>query len=106
MKTIKLILILCISVISLLSCEKESSENTPETNAIIQGYDLSLCACCGGWIINIEGNEDRDRFSQLPANSGIDLDKAEFPLSVKIEWSESDAFCDRGIIIESIQIIE
>ena len=36
-----------------------------ESTAVISGYDMALCACCGGWIINIDGQEFEKRFNRL-----------------------------------------
>ncbi|OUS02370.1 hypothetical protein A9Q86_03750 [Flavobacteriales bacterium 33_180_T64] len=77
-----------------------------ESTAIILGFDIALCPCCGGWIINIDEQESDNRFSELPQDSNIDLENAIFPISVKLNWSESDAFCGIGIVIESIELIE
>ena len=67
---------------------------------------MATCACCGGWIINIDGQEPDKRFSELPQNSNIDLENAELPITVKLNWIASNEYCTKGILIESIQLIE
>jgi len=37
-------------------CKKSESPATYMNNAIITGYDLRLCACCGGLLINFNND--------------------------------------------------
>ena len=90
-----------------LSCKNDDDSPTQfESTAIISGLDLTLCACCGGWIINIDQEESARRFSELPQNATIDLENSTFPITVQLNWEASDEYCGNGIIIESIQLIE
>lgn len=61
-----------------------------------------MCACCGGWFIDI-GNKTY-RFYQLPSDSNLDLKTADFPLKVKVVWKKDNEGC-RGdeIILEKIK---
>lgn len=89
------------------SCNKDDDTKFEfESTAIITGLDMALCPCCGGWIINIVGQESDNRFLELPLDSDIDLGNTTFPISVKLNWSESNDFCGKGIVIESIELIE
>ena len=108
MKTRKIGLLIILGLIFLTSCnsDDDNSETEFESTALISGFDMTLCACCGGWIIDIDGEESEDRFSELPENSGINLETVEFPISVKLNWTESNEYCGQGIIIESLELIE
>ena len=107
MKIGKISLILFFGLVVFTSCsDDDDSQNQFESTATISGFDLSLCACCGGWIIDINGQEPDKRFSELPQNSNIDLQNATFPLFVQLNWSESNDYCGNGIIIESIALVE
>jgi hypothetical protein len=64
------------------------------------GLDKAQCACCGNWIIEIEGEQNQYQFIELPDNSTIDLNKAVFPLSVRLNWTESTSGCKFAIISE------
>ncbi|MDC1324684.1 hypothetical protein N8216_01475 [Flavobacteriaceae bacterium] len=89
------------------SCSNDDDSQAQfESTAIISGLDMTLCGCCGGWIIDINEQELGKRFSQLPQNSNIDLQNSTFPLSVQLNWSESNEYCGQGITIESIDLIE
>ncbi len=70
----------------------------------IQGEDLALCACCGGIIIEING--ENYRFENIN-KFNIDLEKETSPLKVDLNWhiSESPAMCNE-IIIEEMKKIK
>lgn len=78
----------------------------------IYGYDMTLCACCGDVVIDIDNDEyDKNhfRFVSLPANSGIDLQTATYPISVKFKWHlDENHGCIQQyprIIIEKIEVL-
>jgi len=86
MKKVLAIMILSAALVG--SCQKEE----PFMDVgIITGPDLRLCACCGGWFINI-GN-DTYRFMEIPCNCSLDLVNAEFPVIVNIDWEEDPNPC-------------
>lgn len=91
----------------LLNCNND--DDTPpityESTATITHLDLTLCACCGGWVINIEGEDPEKRFTNLPEGSDIDLATANLPISVNLNWSASNEYCGNGILIEDIALI-
>ena len=74
----------------IFSCKKESSTvNLQE--AIITGYDMRLCGCCGGLMFSFDGNEEAYKgdfkiASELPASFQI---PDTFPLHVKINFEET-----------------
>ncbi len=89
------------------NCDNDDDSQVQfESTATILGSDMALCACCGGWKIDINGEEPRKRFSELPQSSNIDLQNTTFPISVQLNWSESNDYCGNGIIIELIELIE
>ena len=108
MKIVKMGLLIVLGLLLLTTCNSDDDNNEMEfeSTALISGFDMALCACCGGWIIDIDGEESENRFSELPQNSGINLETAEFPISVKLNWTASNAYCDRGVIIESLELLE
>jgi hypothetical protein len=79
-------------------------ENVKFLNSIgtITGSDIRMCACCGGWYIQIDGINYE--FDSLPVDSKIDLSAEKFPVSVKIDWQLSDvpACPDKRIVIQKI----
>ena len=92
------ILYACIVLVFLVvfsSCKKkaESYMNT----ATINGYDLRNCACCGGLLVNFDGNTkaysgtfydcDND-----PSSLGIDS-ATVFPVTLQVNWKK-DGICD------------
>ncbi len=85
---IKCALMLFIMLASISCSEDEVPDLGDE--AIILGQDLSLCACCGGWFIDIDG--ERLRFDVMPAG-GIDLSKETLPLRVRVQWQQDPDRC-------------
>lgn len=72
--------LLLISALFVISCEKAKYENT----GTITGADLTLCACCGGYFIDIEGTQYRFEKTALPSNFTFDDNK--LPLTVELDW--------------------
>jgi hypothetical protein len=101
-----------------ISCNKsEVVETKPatvyEATGTITGQDMSLCACCGGWIITIDNFVQstmnppiRHRFYNLPASSTINLATATLPLNVKFNWTDSNICGGQNgvIIIDEIEL--
>ncbi|MEI8279701.1 MAG: hypothetical protein WCG87_08035 [Bacteroidota bacterium] len=87
-----LLLMLAAIVIVTSSCRKNENavNNKISTNyaytATIKGPSPFMTACSGLYWIVIDGVTYRTTFDTLPANSGIDLSTATFPISVKLNW--------------------
>ena len=87
-----LLLILAVS-----SCKKSGNQASYMNNAVITGYDLRLCACCGGLLINFSNDTipyhgtfyDCDN---TPAYLGIDSTTV-FPVRLKADWKIDSAVC-------------
>ena len=60
-------------------------------SGIITGPDLRECMCCGGWYIEI--NHNTFRFSDLPANSNLDLWNENLPIYVELTWKKNENGC-------------
>ena len=84
----KLTITYCFLLLLLVSCSKDRQL---KSEGIITGIDYSLCACCGGWFIEIESNTYR--FFNLPEDSKFDLSNESFPLAVKLSWSKDTLAC-------------
>lgn len=107
MKIRKMVLLFVLGITLTTSCSNDNEpESEFESTAIISGLDLTLCSCCGGWIIEIDGEESENRFSEVPQNSNINLETVNFPIAVKLNWTASDEYCGKGIVIESIELNE
>ena len=93
------LLILLISILLTVSCEKDKYENT----GTITGQDLTMCACCGGYFIDINGTQYRFDKSTLPAD--FNFEDNQLPLSVELDWdSKTDACKDfKWITISKIR---
>ena len=66
----------------MISCTKENSDY--KSLGTITGADPTFCGCCGGWFITIDSIEYR--IVSMPDNSGLDLAKETFPITVKLDW--------------------
>lgn len=79
-----LLLILC------NSCRKEDSKLKP---AVILGYDLTNCACCGGLLVNFDDNDTISPYHSTIylgelANDPIVMPAdIKYPMKVYIEWT-------------------
>lgn len=101
-KTIsKLVLIIGLIFLGFISCRQDKNDNYLSEGKIT-GPDVRMCACCGGWYIQIDSLTYE--FDSLPVNSTINLEKESFPLLVKLDWQLSDkAACpDTRITIQRI----
>ena len=107
MKIKKIVFLLILGRTIITSCNSDN-DNEPkfESTAIISGSDAALCACCEGQVINIDGEESENHISELPQNSSINFKTEEFPIAVKLNWTASDDYCGKGIVIESIELDE
>ncbi len=72
-----------------LSCSME--EDSYKSNGVITGIDLSECACCGGYFIEID--RDTYRFFNLPQNSNLNLNNPVFPIHVLLDWNPDPNAC-------------
>ncbi len=66
----------------MMACTKENGDY--KSVGTITGIDGTMCACCGGGIIIIK--DGRYLIDSMPKNSGLDLSKETFPVTVKLDW--------------------
>ncbi len=79
-----------------------TSETEFGSRGIITGPDLRMCACCGGWMIQIDSGTYV--FDSLPVGSAIILEKESFPLAVWLDWHLKPNGCPvNRIIVERIR---
>ena len=102
MKT-KILLAICLIILCFVCCQK-GINNDYQSNGIITGPDIRMCACCGGWYIQIDGSTYE--FDSLPGNSNIDLQKDSFPILVKLDWQLSNQIACPDKRITVIRIIK
>lgn len=98
MKATFYVLLLCITI--LLGCEKEKFAST----GIITGQDFALCACCGGYFIDIEDVSYRFEKSVLP--SDFTFTDSQLPLTVELDWKLRNTACSdfNWIAISKIRV--
>ena len=83
----KIKLLLCLFlIIGSVGCQKPTTSDFQSTG-LITGVDAKMCACCGGYYIQIDNVTYE--FETLPAGSNIDLQNATFPIMVKLDWQLS-----------------
>jgi len=82
----KILVSIIVTLFSLLGCQKQNTNDYQSTGKIT-GADLRMCACCGGYYIQIDNVTYE--FDTLPAGSTIDLQKETFPIMVKLDWQLS-----------------
>ncbi|MDP1726864.1 MAG: hypothetical protein Q8M15_08770 [Bacteroidota bacterium] len=96
-------------VIVFSSCRKRDPEIFKMTDAVITGYDLRKCMCCGGLLINFENNPEQYSgtyylIDEMPSNSGIN-ESTKFPLYVKVQYSIDKEKCGGNMNFVDIQKI-
>lgn len=109
MATVKTIIVcLIIFVFSMSGCSNNTSSEDKQYNAIITGYDMRMCMCCGGLMVTFQDNPTpySGKFYLIHNSSELGIDeKTTFPIYVNITWVEKD-FCSPSIIVTSYKKIK
>lgn len=104
----RLMLSLCIltagSFLFCPACNKGGDNDNGEERfcsqeGLVIGPDYRLCACCGGWLIEIEG--DTLVAWSIPEEFARELESESFPLPVYLEWKDYFTPC-RVLNVECI----
>ncbi len=99
------------TLLLLFSCQAEGMKKA-QTEAIITGYDLALCACCGGLMITTGDNPEKydDEFYMWSNDNDFpDLDLTEFPIYIRMDFEIDSSRCVNirpWINISSLEVIE
>ena len=100
MKNSLLITATFLLIYALQSCSKNDDNNAAYMDqGIITGYDMRYCICCGGLMINFNGDTAasyEDPFF-LISNSSLELgitDTTTFPVRMRVDWVKDTAICD------------
>ena len=75
------------SALLILSCEKDKYEST----GTITGADMAMCACCGGYFIEIGATKYHFEKIELPSN--FKFDDEQLPLNVDLDWKLKTETC-------------
>lgn len=80
---------LFIIVLLIFSCEKDKFGST----GTISGFDSRLCyyPCCGGYLIQIDGNQYHFEKAELPEN--FSFEENQLPLEVDLDWELKSVVC-------------
>ena len=108
-KAVHFIIGMIICLLVSISCQKTANTDIL-TDAIITGYDLRDCICCGGLMVSFVNNPipysgEFYLVNNLPKDSGID-NNSKFPLYVKISWRDNSRVCGgtKFIDIQKLEI--
>jgi len=82
-------LLLLLIIVAIAACDKDNESY--KSIGTITGVDVTMCACCGGYIIYID--DVRYLFDSIPKDSDLDLQKETFPLTVKLDWQLIKSSC-------------
>lgn len=95
------IFLLFFSTLLIFSCEKDKYESS----GTITRADMAMCACCGGYFIDINGKQYRFDKSELPSNFTFTDD--QLPLHVELDWELNTEACTgfEWIKISKIKVI-
>jgi hypothetical protein len=98
------VFLLLISAFLISGCEKEKYKST----GIITGYDYRKCysPCCGGYLIDIGGNQYHFEKADLPDEFKFNDEK--LPLSVELDWNPGIVVCSttKWITITKIRALK
>ena len=81
------------------SCSKNDEKDSSfMDHGIITGYDMRACICCGGLMINFNGDTAtyKDPY-YLITNSSQQLgitDTTSFPIRMQVDWVPDTTICD------------
>lgn len=90
-------------IIGFVGCQKQNSNDFQSTGKIT-GADVRMCACCGGWYIQIDNVTYE--FDSMPVGSNIDLQKETFPIMVKLDWQLSTQVACPDKKIDILRIVK
>ena len=95
-RTYSILLMLMLAISAIISCKKDD-QCQYMNNAQIIGYDLRLCACCGGYQVTIDNvpNPNGNSFflvSEFPSGFSVG-DNPIYPILIKIDWEVDTSKC-------------
>jgi hypothetical protein len=99
MKNLLKVLLIVIPAL-LLACD--GNDNNQFSHGKIVGYDLTLCACCGGYVIEIDGETYRFFDEDIQGTNPLDAWTMNYPVYVLIEWSPKTGACDQRINVQKV----
>ena len=88
----------------LLNCKKTEIEPTYQSEAIISGFDLSMCACCGGWKIRADNIDYL--INKMPTDFEEKLRKITFPITVLLDYDVNTSICGGNKIYVDVSKIK
>ncbi len=105
----KLIIFFCLSFpFILLSCRDsgDSYREYKSSDGLIIGADPRMCACCGGWYVDI--NNDTLRIWNMPVDFDKMLSTMKLPVAVNLTWERMTYGCGASmhdlILVNSIKL--
>lgn len=76
-----------------------------ENSGELVGFDLALCACCGGHIFDLDGSDAEFRIMEFPADFQSTLDTIELPQRINLNYTEINACGPYGHIrVDQIEV--
>lgn len=110
-EVMKYIFIFVLATIFIFSCQRVDDDNADdfESTGEIIGFDLTECACCGGFLTKFDEREEVFLFTEMPDNAdfSIDITTQDYPIKIQANWTEDvSTFCTQFITIENIELVE
>ncbi len=94
-----MVIIAVMSALANATCQKEI---TPDYNAIITGFDSRKCVCCGGLMINFDGETKPyvGNFKLVDNFADLSISESDkFPIYAKVEWKPDTTNACNHIVI-------
>jgi hypothetical protein len=88
----------------LVACDGNSDGDKKFSRGKITGYDMTLCACCGGYVVEIDGGQYRFSEDDIRGENPFNTWDIDYPVHVFIEWSAKNNDCS-GHRIDVFKII-
>lgn len=91
-------LLILFFAISLFSCKNSDPvSETKLTKVMLLGYDMRLCACCGGQLLSFNLNAEKYKDTMYLINkivkNDIITDTTTYPKIVNVEWKFAETTC-------------
>ncbi len=100
-------LILFFGLFIFTSCNEDEKKEF-QSKGVVTGFDPRDCACCGGVLINVDSDSTELFTSKTyvihsKPNDFIVNESTQFPIFVKLDWTETKGFCIKAINISRIE---
>lgn len=94
-----------IIIVALVACNKKKDNNgeTPSAfqfKGILTGIDASMCACCGGVFMAVDGDPKTYRVQSLGTMNWVDITALQFPRPIEFNFTRPASDCANAWLVD------